>query len=293
MSLEIQSSSQETPPVNLDASSNPLQDAKPAVADFAIVADILKQESTEGSLSLSPLTIPVQTSNSKAIQGEAHPIEAIPPQRHAARSPYSYCYSPTGLAENFRKLKLEQDSLLSSEEISNNETVNLSVGNSSENDSFVVAAIQMTAEGLVTNDISGFWDRAQEAVQQAADKGANLVLLPELFLGPYFCQTQECCLMDLAFEIEDCFVLKRMQILAKKHRVVLPISFYERSSNALYNSVAMIDADGSILGKYRKSHIPDGPGYQEKFYFTPGDTGFQVWKTRYGKVGVGICWDQW
>lgn len=299
MSLENPSSSEDLPlppPVDLDPASIPSQDEKPVVPEYTIVADIPKQESSQdqsAGLVLPPAAIPNQASKDEGLEGEAPPTDAIPPQKHAARSPYSYCYSPTGLVENFKELKLEQDSSISSEDISSLPTGHYTVDSSIAEGSFVVAAIQLTAGGLATNDLSGFWKRAQDGVQLAAEKGANLVLLPELFTCPYFCQTQEACLMEMSFEAEDCFILKRMQFLAKKHCVVLPISFYERSGNALYNSVVMIDADGSILGKYRKSHIPDGPGYSEKFYFTPGDSGFQVWKTRYGTVGVGICWDQW
>eukprot|EP00980_Cylindrotheca_fusiformis_P007451 scaffold1537_cov108-Cylindrotheca_fusiformis.AAC.10 len=206
-----------------------------------------------------------------------------------SQSVYYYC--PDQLAESFKKLKQEQDlSLQEQETMDSNSRSRLP---EQVDDSFTVAAVQLTAGGLGTNQVEGFWQRAQNAVVEAAEKGANLILLPELFLGPYFCQTQEACLMDLAMEDTDCFIIKRMQTLAQMHGVVLPISFFERCGNCLYNSVVMIDADGSILGKYRKSHIPDGPGYQEKFYFSPGDTGFKVWKTRYGNVGVGICWDQW
>jgi N-carbamoylputrescine amidase len=159
---------------------------------------------------------------------------------------------------------------------------------------FTVAAIQITSSGIPDNDVEGFWTLAQQAVREAATGGANLILLPELFLGPYFCQSQEACLMGLADEAADHFVISRMQQLAKQYHVVLPISFYERRNNVLYNSVVMIDADGAIVGKpYRKSHIPDGTGYQEKYYFTPGDSGFQVFSTKVGKVGVAICWDQW
>jgi N-carbamoylputrescine amidase len=161
-------------------------------------------------------------------------------------------------------------------------------------DSFVVAAIQLTASGLETSMLHGFWDRAQQAVEEAATtRGANLILLPELFLGPYFCQSVEPVLMGLAMEADSSFVISRMQQIARKHQVVLPISIYERKNNAQYNSIIMIDADGSILGTYRKSHIPDGIGYLEKYYFNPGDTGFKVWDTQVGKVGVAICWDQW
>jgi N-carbamoylputrescine amidase len=163
-----------------------------------------------------------------------------------------------------------------------------------DHDSFVVAAIQLTASDLETSTLQGFWDRAQQAVEEAATtRGAHLILLPELFLGPYFCQSVEPLLMGLAMEADSSFVISRMQQLARKHQVVLPISIYERKNNAQYNSVIMIDADGSILGTYRKSHIPDGIGYLEKYYFNPGDTGFKVWDTQVGKVGVAICWDQW
>eukprot|EP00541_Cyclophora_tenuis_P014590 CAMPEP_0116571694 /NCGR_PEP_ID=MMETSP0397-20121206/17722_1 /TAXON_ID=216820 /ORGANISM="Cyclophora tenuis, Strain ECT3854" /LENGTH=344 /DNA_ID=CAMNT_0004099859 /DNA_START=19 /DNA_END=1053 /DNA_ORIENTATION=- len=157
----------------------------------------------------------------------------------------------------------------------------------------VVSAIQLTAIGTPQNDIEGFWNRAVDAVRESAAQGATLILLPELFLGPYFCQSQEASLMAFAKEVDECFIVREMQYLAKELGVVLPVSLYERKQNALYNSIVMIDADGTILGTYRKSHIPDGTGYQEKFYFTPGDTGFRVWNTKIGKVGVAICWDQW
>ena len=200
-----------------------------------------------------------------------------------------YSYTPEGLVEEFRALKVKE-AAASSADASASSTTNQTPPS---HDSFVVAAIQLTASGLPQNNVRGYWDRAQQAVQAAAEKGANLILLPELFIGPYFCQSQEACLMDLACETSDCFIITRMQELAKQFNIVLPISIYERKNNALYNSVVMIDADGSIVGTYRKSHIPDGTGYQEKFYFTPGDTGFRVWDTRVGKVGVAICWDQW
>jgi len=204
----------------------------------------------------------------------------------------AYSYSPEQLLASFQSLRAKE------EETNTNETnisLRVSPSASSSSSSFVVACIQLTAGGLENNNVEGFWERAQEAVRIAAqDKGANLILLPELFLGPYFCQSQEACLQGLALEAEDNhFVVERMKVLAKQYQVVLPISIFERKRNALYNSVVMIDADGTVLGTYRKSHIPDGTGYQEKFYFTPGDTGFKVWKTRVGMVGVAICWDQW
>jgi N-carbamoylputrescine amidase len=283
--------------VNPDTESIPSQEAERSLTKMVPVADIPPQQSSTrgGTNGLSPAldTIPNQASMLENTEDEPHLSEPIPPQSHAARSPYTYCYSPDGLAKNFKKLKKEQGASLLAEKNVPLTSTYRSIDYVQDDDTFVVAAIQLTAGGLETNQLEGFWHRAQKAVQEAAEKGANLVLLPELFLGPYFCQTQEACLMDLAMEDDDCFVIERMQTLAKRHSVVLPISFFERCGNALYNSVVMIDADGTVLGKYRKSHIPDGPGYQEKFYFTPGDTGFKVWKTRFGAVGVGICWDQW
>ncbi len=143
------------------------------------------------------------------------------------------------------------------------------------------------------------WDRAanlaraEGLVQAACAQGAHLVLLPELFETPYFCKDQLPAHFALAHPAHAHPLLERMQELARSLAVVLPISFFERDGTAYYNSVAMIDSDGSLLGVYRKSHIPQGPGYEEKYYFTPGDTGFKVWQTQVGCVGVGICWDQW
>jgi N-carbamoylputrescine amidase len=117
--------------------------------------------------------------------------------------------------------------------------------------------------------------------------------LQELFETPYFCKDQLAELFDLARPVEDHPTLARMQALARELEVVLPVSFFEAANNAYYNSVAVIDADGEMLGLYRKSHIPDGIGYQEKFYFNPGDTGFRIWDTAYARIGCGICWDQW
>lgn len=133
----------------------------------------------------------------------------------------------------------------------------------------------------------------EELVREASDKGAHIVLMPELFEGRYFPQLQ--CEDDLARAMPRIGhkTIEKFQDLAKELQIVLPVSFYERDGPCLYNSVAIIDADGSVLGVYRKSHIPDGPGYQEKFYFRPGDTGFKAWRTRYARIGVGICWDQW
>lgn len=135
--------------------------------------------------------------------------------------------------------------------------------------------------------------KAEQFIKRAADKGAHIILLPELFETPYFCKEQDEKYFALAHTAYDNPLLERFSALAAQLRVVLPISFFERANTVYYNSVMIIDADGKLLGIYRKTHIPDGPGYQEKFYFTPGDTGFKVWATRYGKIGLGICWDQW
>ena len=136
-------------------------------------------------------------------------------------------------------------------------------------------------------------DRAEHAVREAAGKGAQVILLQELFETPYFCKDHLASHFDLARPIAGSPVVQRFQALARELEVALPLSVFERANNAYFNSLAMIDADGSVLGVYRKSHIPEGPGYHEKYYFSPGDTGFRVWKTRYGTLGVGICWDQW
>jgi N-carbamoylputrescine amidase len=136
-------------------------------------------------------------------------------------------------------------------------------------------------------------ERVARLTREAAAKGAQIVLPPELFEGPYFCREEKEELFDWARPVEGNETIARFQALAREHQIVIPISFFERAGHAHYNTVAMIDADGTLMGTYRKSHIPDGPGYEEKFYFRPGDTGFKVWATKYGAVGVGICWDQW
>jgi N-carbamoylputrescine amidase len=136
-------------------------------------------------------------------------------------------------------------------------------------------------------------DRAERAVREAAGMGAQVIQLQELFETPYFCKDHLASHFDLARPIAGSPVVQRFQALARELEVVLPLSVFERANNAYFNSLAMIDADGSVLGVYRKSHIPEGPGYHEKYYFSPGDTGFRVWNTRYGTLGVGICWDQW
>ena len=144
-----------------------------------------------------------------------------------------------------------------------------------------------------SSDAAENLDRAELAVREAAGSGAQVILLQELFETPYFCKDHLASHFDLARPIADSPVVQRFQAIARELEVALPLSVFERANNAYFNSLAMIDADGSVLGVYRKSHIPEGPGYHEKYYFSPGDTGFRVWKTRYGRLGVGICWDQW
>ena len=152
-----------------------------------------------------------------------------------------------------------------------------------------VAATQMSCSWELDQNIS----KAKNIIVQAAKKGANIILLQELFQSPYFCIEYDEKIFHLAQTFENNKVLKEMSELCKKLNVVLPISYFERSNNAYFNSVAVIDSDGTILGNYRKSHIPDAPGYLEKYYFNPGNTGFKVWDTNFGKIGIGICWDQW
>ncbi len=136
-------------------------------------------------------------------------------------------------------------------------------------------------------------DRAEALVRRAATAGARVIVLQELFETPYFCKVERPDFFDLAAPFRDNPLVARFAALARELGVVLPLSFFERAGQAHFNSLAMIDADGAVLGLYRKSHIPDGPGYEEKYYFSPGDTGFRVWPTRFGRLGVGICWDQW
>jgi N-carbamoylputrescine amidase len=152
-----------------------------------------------------------------------------------------------------------------------------------------VAAIQSSFQPECDRNVA----RMDELVREAASAGAQIILMPELFEGHYFPQEQREEDFERARPADAHPTLLHFQALAAELGVALPVSFYERAGQSLYNSLAMIDADGALLGVYRKSHIPDGPGYQEKFFFRPGDTGFQVWQTRFGCVGVGICWDQW
>ena len=152
-----------------------------------------------------------------------------------------------------------------------------------------VAATQMTCSWKIEENIL----KATNLIKKAAEKGANIILLQELFQTPYFCIQYDEEIFKLAQTFENNKILEQMSKLAKELKVVLPISFFEKDNNAYFNSIAVINSDGKILGTYRKSHIPDGPGYLEKYYFHPGNTGFKVWDTNFGKIGIGICWDQW
>ena len=151
-----------------------------------------------------------------------------------------------------------------------------------------VAAVQMSCVWNIEENLL----KAEDMIREAAKQGANIILLQELFETPYFCQRQDFSYFDLAKTLEEDPAVQHFKDIARELNVVLPISFYEKAGNTAFNSVAVIDADGSVLGIYRKTHIPDGLPYAEKFYFTPGDTGFKVWKTKFGIIGVGICWDQ-
>lgn len=152
-----------------------------------------------------------------------------------------------------------------------------------------VAALQMQMATDVATNVA----TAERLVRSAAQQGAQVVLIPELFEGHYFCKDQRAEELTRAKPVEGHPTVAHFSKLARELSVVLPLSIFERANNAYFNTVVMVDADGATLGIYRKSHIPDGPGYSEKFYFSPGDTGFRVWPTRYGTIGVGICWDQW
>ena len=152
-----------------------------------------------------------------------------------------------------------------------------------------VAAIQMSMTDVVAENVAS----AERLVRQAAANGANVVLIPELFEGLYFCKDQAPGHLLRATPLLSHPTVAHFSALAKELGVVLPLSVYELAGQARFNTVVMVDADGATLGTYRKSHIPDGPGYTEKYYFSPGDTGFRVWDTAFGRIGVGICWDQW
>jgi N-carbamoylputrescine amidase len=152
-----------------------------------------------------------------------------------------------------------------------------------------VAAVQMS----MVDDVATNLATAERLVRVAASGGARIVLLPELFEGPYFCIDQLPEHFARARPVDGHPTVARFAALAAELGVVLPLSVYERAGQSTFNTVVVVDADGAVLGTYRKSHIPDGPGYTEKYYFNPGDTGFRVWDTRYATIGVGICWDQW
>lgn len=152
-----------------------------------------------------------------------------------------------------------------------------------------VAATQMACTDVVEENVA----RAESLVRKAAADGARVVLLQELFEGYYFCQDELPEHYARALPAQGHPTIAHFQKLAAELDVVIPVSFYELANNARFNSVAVVDADGSVLGIYRKSHIPHGSGYQEKYYFSPGDTGFKVWDTKVGRIGIGICWDQW
>lgn len=151
------------------------------------------------------------------------------------------------------------------------------------------AALQLTKSW----DLEDNLNKAKQAIREAAQNGANVILPQELFAAPYFCKKQEAKYFELAQETENCLLISEMSALAKELGVVIPVSYFEKAGNTFFNSLVMIDADGTVLENYRKSHIPDGPGYSEKYYFSPGDSGFKVWQTKFGKFGAGICWDQW
>ncbi len=151
------------------------------------------------------------------------------------------------------------------------------------------AALQLTKSWDLEENLA----KAKKAIREAAQNGANVILPQELFAAPYFCKKQEAKYFELAEETANSLLIQEISALAKELGVVIPVSYFEKAGNTFFNSLVMIDADGTVLDNYRKSHIPDGPGYSEKYYFSPGDTGFKVWQTKFGKFGAGICWDQW
>jgi N-carbamoylputrescine amidase len=152
-----------------------------------------------------------------------------------------------------------------------------------------VGAVQLACDWDRAANIA----RAERLVREAAERGAQIILIPELFETPYFCIEQDSRHLALAQPLAENSAVRHFRGVARELSIVVPVSFFERDGQASFNSVAIIDADGEVLGVYRKAHIPNGPGYQEKTYFAPGDTGFKVWSTRHGRIGVGICWDQW
>ena len=142
-------------------------------------------------------------------------------------------------------------------------------------------------------DLPANADKAESLIRQAAAKGAQVILVQELFAAPYFCIEERAEYFALALPMQGHPLIARFSDLARELGVVLPCSYFEKAGQAHFNAMAMIDADGRVLGNYRKTHIPQGPGYEEKYYFSPGDTGYKVWDTAFGRIGVGICWDQW
>jgi len=157
------------------------------------------------------------------------------------------------------------------------------------NDYATIGVVQAAFTSSVETNVK----RMTDLTHEAASRGANVVLLPELFEGLYFCREENDRFFEWARPLAEHPTIAHFRSVAADLGVVIPVSFFEKAGQAYFNSVAIIDADGTVLGVYRKSHIPDGPGYEEKFYFRPGNTGFKVWPTRHGIVGVGICWDQW
>src|SRR6202034_2914192 len=182
-----------------------------------------------------------------------------------------------GYPHRWRRLPLHHPTAAAREEVMN-DTKLLTVG-----------AIQCALGGSREDNVA----KVIALVRSAAEKGAQIVLPPELFEGPYFCRVEKEEFFDWARPVEGHPTLATLGRLAKELGVVIPASFFERAGQQHYNSVAVFDTDGTMLGVYRKSHIPDGPGYEEKFYFRPGDTGFRVFQTKHATIGVGICWDQW
>lgn len=152
-----------------------------------------------------------------------------------------------------------------------------------------VAALQLGLNGTLDENLA----RVEAMVREAAAAGAQVILPPELFQGPYFCREEKESFFSAAQPLGAHPVLEAMCPLAAELGVVIPVSLFERDGQAYYNTVVMVDHEGAVMGRYRKTHIPDGPGYEEKYYFRPGNTGFKVWETRFGTLGVGICWDQW
>jgi len=165
----------------------------------------------------------------------------------------------------------------------------MSANSTASNNVVTLAVCQMACTADRTANVA----RAQLLIRKAASGGAQIVLVQELFESLYFPAQKVTAPFASARDFEGNRLIADMRALARSLNIVLPVSFFERAGDAYFNTVAMIDADGTVLGRYRKSHIPQGPGYEEKHYFAPGDTGFRVWPTKFGRIGVGICWDQW